>query len=128
MTNTTINITPILEGIISLVIATLSMVVIPKIKVWLDTKLVWLNTKLTASQMEVVKIMIKSFVSAAEQIYINTSKSGVSKKKYVMDMAKAKLAELGYTIDEKEIEAYLEQAVREMNKTANFTYRPEISE
>lgn len=121
MTNTTINITPILEGIISLVIATLSMVVIPKIRVWLDTKL-------TASQMEVVKIMIKSFVSAAEQIYINTSKSGVSKKKYVMDMAKAKLAELGYTIDEKEIEAYLEQAVREMNKTAGFTYRPEISE
>ena len=81
---------------------------IPKFKAWL-------NTKLTASQIEVVKTIIKALVDAAEQIYTNTNKSGTSKKKYVMEMAKTKLAELGYSVDDKEIEAYLEQAVREMN-------------
>ena len=112
MTNTNINtvdLTPILEGVISLVVAIFSIIVIPKFKAWF-------NTKLTASQIEVVKTIIKALVDAAEQIYTNTNKSGTSKKKYVMEMAKAKLAELGYSVDDKEIEAYLEQAVREMNK------------
>lgn len=121
MTNNTVDLTPILEGVISLVVAIFSIIVIPKFKAWL-------NTKLTASQIEVVKTIIKALVDAAEQIYTNTNKSGTSKKKYVMELAKTKLAELRYAIDEKEIEAYLEQAVREMNKTADFTYRPEISE
>ena len=112
MTNTNINtvdLTPILEGVISLVVAIFSIIVIPKFKAWL-------NTKLTASQIEVVKTIIKALVDAAEQIYTNTNKSGTSKKKYVMELAKTKLAELGYSIDDKEIEAYLEQAVRDMNK------------
>lgn len=115
MTNTNINavdLTPVLEGIISLVIAVFSIIVIPKFKAWL-------NTKLTASQIEVIKTIIKALVNAAEQIYANTSKSGISKKKYVMDMAKTKLAELGYSINDKEIEAYLEQAVRDMNTNDN---------
>jgi hypothetical protein len=112
MTNTNINtvdLTPVLESVISLVIAIFSIIVIPKFKAWL-------NTKLTASQIEVVKTIIKALVDAAEQIYANTSKSGISKKKYVMELAKTKLAELGYSFDDKEIEAYLEQAVRDMNK------------
>lgn len=108
MTNTTIDLTPVLEGIISLVIAIFSIIIIPKFRAWL-------GTKLTASEIEVVKVIIKTLVNAAEQIYANTSKSGISKKKYVLDMAKTKLAELGYTINDKEIEAYLEQAVRDMN-------------
>lgn len=112
MTNTNINtvdLTPVLESVISLVVAIFSIIVIPKFKAWL-------NTKLTASQIEVVKTIIKALVDAAEQIYANTSKSGISKKKYVMELAKTKLAELGYSFDDKEIEAYLEQAVRDMNK------------
>lgn len=112
MTNTNINtvdLTPVLESVISLVVAIFSIIVIPKFKAWL-------NTKLTASQIEVVKTIIKALVDAAEQIYANTSKSGISKKKYVMELAKTKLAELGYSINDKEIEVYLEQAVRDMNK------------
>lgn len=129
MTNVnTIDLTPVLESIISLVITVFSIIVIPKFRAWLNAKLAVINTKLTASQIEVIKTIIKALVDAAEQIYTNTNKSGTSKKKYVMELAKTKLAELGYAIDEKEIEAYLEQAVREMNKTADFTYRPEISE
>lgn len=122
MTNTNINtidLTPILEGIISLVIMVFSIIVIPKFRAWL-------NTKLTASQIEVIKTIIKALVNAAEQIYANTSKSGISKKKYVMDMAKTKLAELGYSINDKEIEAYLEQAVRDMNKDKDADVKAEM--
>lgn len=122
MTNTNINtvdLTPVLEGVISLVVAIFSIIVIPKFKAWL-------NTKLTASQIEVVKTIIKALVNAAEQIYANTSKSGISKKKYVMDMAKTKLAELGYSINDKEVEAYLEQAVRDMNKDKDTDVKAEM--
>ena len=122
MTNTNINtvdLTPILEGVISLVVAIFSIIVIPKFKAWL-------NTKLTASQIEVVKTIIKALVDAAEQIYMNTNKSGTSKKKYVMELAKTKLAELGYSIDDKEIEAYLEQAVRDMNKDKDVDVKAEM--
>lgn len=122
MTNTNINtvdLTPILEGVISLVVAIFSIIVIPKFKTWL-------NTKLTASQIEVVKTIIKALVDAAEQIYANTSKSGISKKKYVMELAKTKLAELGYNFDDKEIEAYLEQAVRDMNKDKDADVKAEM--
>lgn len=108
MTNT-IDLTPIIKCVISFIITVFTIVIYPKFRAWVDTKL-------TVNQIEVVKIVIKSFVDAAEQIYTNTNKSGASKKKYVMEMAKAKLAELGYSVDDKEIEAYLEQAVREMNK------------
>lgn len=122
MTNTNINtvdLTPILEGVISLVVAIFSIIVIPKFKAWL-------NTKLTASQIEVVKTIIKALVDAAEQIYTNTNKSGTSKKKYVMELAKTKLAELGYSINDKEIEAYLEQAVRDMNKDKDADVKAEM--
>ena len=122
MTNTNINtvdLTPILEGVISLVVAIFSIIVIPKFKAWL-------NTKLTASQIEVVKTIIKALVDAAEQIYANTIKSGISKKKYVMELAKIKLAELGYSFDDKEIEAYLEQAVRDMNKDKDADVKAEM--
>ena len=122
MTNTNINtvdLTPVLECVISLVVAIFSIIVIPKFKAWL-------NTKLTASQIEVVKTIIKALVDAAEQIYTNTNKSGTSKKKYVMELAKTKLAELGYSIDDKEIEAYLEQAVRDMNKDKDVDVKAEM--
>lgn len=122
MTNTNINtvdLTPILESVISLVVAIFSIIVIPKFKAWL-------NTKLTASQIEVVKTIIRALVDAAEQIYTNTNKSGASKKKYVMELAKTKLAELGYSIDDKEIEAYLEQAVRDMNKDKDADVKAEM--
>lgn len=122
MTNTNINtvdLTPVLEAVISLVVAIFSIIVIPKFKAWL-------NTKLTASQIEVVKTIIKALVDAAEQIYTNTNKSGTSKKKYVMELAKTKLAELGYSIDDKEIEAYLEQAVKDMNKDKDADVKAEM--
>ena len=43
-----------------------------------------------------------------------------------MELAKIKLAELGYSINDKEIEAYLEQAVRDMNKDKDADVKAEM--
>lgn len=120
---TNVNITPILEGVISLVVAILSIVVIPKIKIWL-------NNKLTSSQIETIKIIVKAAVEAAEQIYANSSKSGASKKQFVLEYVQKKLGELGLSVDIKEIEIYLEQAVLELKKNQfEYTdYKAEVSE
>ena len=105
-----IDITPIVEGIIGLVVAIISAIIIPKIRVWV-------NNNLTVKQIDIIKIIVQSAVQAAEQIYAKSEKAGSSKKKYVMEYAKKKLAEIGLTIDEKEIEVYLEQAVLELKES-----------
>ena len=66
---------------------------------------------------EIAKIIIQSAVSAAEQIYARSEKAGSSKKKYVLEYAKSKLAEIGLTINDKELEVYLEQAVLELKES-----------
>ena len=105
-----IDITPIVEGIIGLVVAIISAIIIPKIRVWV-------NNNLTVKQIDIIKIIVQSAVSAAEQIYAQSEKAGSSKKKFVMEYAKSKLAEIGLAIDEKEIEVYLEQAVLELKES-----------
>ena len=105
-----IDITPIVKGIIGLVVAIISAIIIPKIQVWV-------NNNLTVKQIDIIKIIVQSAVQAAEQIYAQSEKAGSSKKKYVMEYAKNKLAEIGLTIDEKEIEVYLEQAVLELKES-----------
>ena len=107
---TNIDITPIIETVIGLIITIISVIVIPKFKIWI-------NNNLSEKQIEIAKIIIQSCVQAAEQIYAQSEKAGSSKKKYVMEYAKKKLAEIGLTIDEKEIEVYLEQAVLELKES-----------
>ena len=109
MENTNIiDITPIIQAVITLIISILSIIVFPRIKTWL-------NNNLTSEQIDIVKIIVQSAVQAAEQIYANSEKSGSSKKKFVLEYAKNKLAEIGFTISDSEIEIYLEQAVLELN-------------
>lgn len=107
---TNIDITPIIETVIGLIITIVSVIVIPKFKVWI-------SNNLSEKQINIAKIVIQSCVQAAEQIYANSEKAGISKKRYVMEYAKNKLAEIGLTIDEKEIEVYLEQAVLELKES-----------
>ena len=107
---TDINITPIIETVIGLIITIVSVIVIPKFKIWI-------NNNLSEKQIEIAKIIIQSCVQAAEQIYAKSEKAGSSKKRYVMEYVKNKLAEIGLTIDEKEIEVYLEQAVLELKES-----------
>ena len=104
------NITPILESLITLIITIFSVFVIPKLHIWI-------NNKLSEKQIEIAKVVISSCVQAAEQIYANSEKAGSSKKKYVMEYAKSKLAEIGLTINDKELEVYLEQAVLELKES-----------
>ena len=105
-----IDITPIVKGIIGLVVAIISAIIIPKIRVWV-------NNNLTVKQIDIIKIIVQSAVSAAEQIYAKSEKAGSSKKKFVMEYAKSKLAEIGLTINDKELEVYLEQAVLELKES-----------
>ena len=105
-----IDITPIVKGVIGLVVAIISAIIIPKIRVWV-------NNNLTVKQIDIIKIIVQSAVSAAEQIYAKSEKAGSSKKKFVMEYAKSKLAEIGLTINEKELEVYLEQAVLELKES-----------
>ena len=107
---TTIDITPIIELIISLIIAIASAIIFPKVQLWI-------NNNLSEKQINIAKIVIQSCVQAAEQIYANSEKAGSSKKKFVMEYAKSKLAEIGLTINEKELEVYLEQAVLELKES-----------
>ena len=104
------NITPILESLITLIITIFSVFVIPKLHIWI-------NNKLSEKQIEIAKVVISSCVQAAEQIYAKSEKAGSSKKKYVMEYAKNKLAEIGLTLNEKELEVYLEQAVLELKES-----------
>ena len=106
---TTIDITTIIELALGIIIAIPVVIIVPKIKAWA-------SCKLSARQIEIAKIIIKSAVSAAEQIYMNSEKSGASKKKYVMEYAKNKLESIGFTFDTSEIEVYLEQAVLELKE------------
>ena len=105
-----IDITQIIEAIIGLVIAIISAIIFPKIQLWV-------NNSLSKKQIEIVKVIVSSCVQAAEQIYAQSEKAGSSKKRYVMEYVKTKLAEIGLTIDEKEIEVYLEQAVLELKES-----------
>ena len=107
---TNIDITPIIEAVIGLIITVVSVIVIPKFKVWI-------NNNLSEKHIEIAKIIIQSAVQAAEQIYANSEKAGSSKKKFVMEYAKSKLAEIGLTINDKELEVYLEQAVLELKES-----------
>ena len=106
----TIDITTIIELALGIIIAIPMVIIAPKIKAWAACKL-------SARQIEIAKIIISSCVQAAEQIYINSEKSGASKKKYVMEYAKNKLESIGFTFDTSEIEVYLEQAVLELKES-----------
>ena len=106
----TIDITTIIELALGIIIAIPMVIIAPKIKAWAACKL-------SAKQIEIAKIIISSCVQAAEQIYINSEKSGASKKKYVMEHAKNKLESIGFTFDTSEIEVYLEQAVLELKES-----------
>lgn len=106
----TIDITAIVELALGIIIAIPAVIIVPKIKAWAACKL-------SAKQIEIAKIIISSCVQAAEQIYINSEKSGASKKKYVMEYAKNKLESIGFTFDTSEIEVYLEQAVLELKES-----------
>lgn len=93
------DITKIVEAVITLLCAVITCIVIPLIK-----------SKTTLSQRQELIEWVKIAVTAAEQLYRGSGR-GAEKKKYVLEW----LAQRNVKVDEAEIDAMIESAVHEMN-------------
>jgi uncharacterized membrane protein YraQ (UPF0718 family) len=89
------DLTAILEVIITLVVATITGVLVPYIK-----------SKTTAEQQTVLTALVKAAVTAAEQIYTGSGR-GQEKKAYVL----AWLADRGITVDADKLDVLVESEV-----------------
>ena len=100
--NTTIDLTPIILSVITLIFGLLMRYVIPAAK-----------EKLNGNQMEMLRIAVKTAVYAAEQLY--GSKQGQEKLKYVIDL----LYQQGYVVDKDKVadstRALIETMVKELS-------------
>ena len=94
-----IDITPIINAVISLVAALVMVCFIP-----------WLRANTTEEQRKDLLAWVKIAVAAAEQIYEGPGR-GAEKKQYVLDF----LAEQGFTVDDSAVDAAIEAAVGYLN-------------
>lgn len=83
-----IDITPIVEALIGLLAALITMKLIP-----------WLKLRMNAQQQELLQATTRTLVYAAEQIY--GAGTGAKKLEYVQ----SQLAERGYAVDIAQVEA-----------------------
>ena len=90
-----IDLTPIMEAIIALVVAVITAFVIP-----------WLKGKIDTDKLEQIKLWVTVAVEAAEQLYNGTGR-GEEKKAYVVKF----LQEKGFTIDPDSLDKLIEAAV-----------------
>jgi hypothetical protein len=90
-----IDLTPIMEAIIALVVAVITAFVIP-----------WLKGKIDADKLEQIKLWVTVAAEAAEQLYNGTGR-GEEKKAYVVKF----LQEKGFTIDPDSLDKLIEAAV-----------------
>lgn len=90
-----IDLTPIMEAIIALVVAVITAFVIP-----------WLKGKIDADKLEQIKLWVTVAVEAAEQLYNGTGR-GEEKKAYVVKF----LQEKGFTLDPGSLDKLIEAAV-----------------
>ena len=93
-----INITPILNALIALVLSVVSAFLIP-----------WIKQKLGEGNMTEFLRWVEIGVSAAEQLYYSTD--GEKKKAYVLNF----LAEKGFDVDEQDLDAAIEAAVKKLH-------------
>lgn len=93
-----IDLTPIVESIITLAVALVTAFLIPFIK-----------SKISAEKYAEIQVWVKAAVEAAEMIYVGTGR-GLEKKQYVLEF----LAKKGYKLDTESVEALIEAAVLEI--------------
>ena len=93
-----IDLTPVIEALITLISALITLFVIPKLTQYL-------REKLTAEQMTALKQWVKIAVTAAEQLY--GSKTGQQKKEYVVSFLLSK----GIVFDVDVVTALIESEV-----------------
>lgn len=90
-----IDLTPIMEAIIALVVAVITAFVVP-----------WLKGKIDADKLEQIKLWVTVAAEAAEQLYNGTGR-GEEKKAYVVKF----LQEKGFTLDPDSLDKLIEAAV-----------------
>lgn len=95
-----IDITPILQAFVALVVVVISIFVLPYFK-----------SITTAEQRAEIQAWVKIAVAAAEQIYKGSGR-GEEKKQYVLEW----LYGHGLTVDESQLEGMIEAAVYELGK------------
>lgn len=91
----TIDLTPLVQAIISLAVVIITSFLIPFIK-----------SKVDKDKLEKIQTWVTVAVEAAEQIYVGSGK-GAEKKKYVLEFLKSK----GFTLDMDSIDNLIEAAV-----------------
>lgn len=94
-----IDITPVINAVIALLAAGVSVFLIP-----------WIKSKTTDAQRKELLEWVKIGVAAAEQLYKGQGR-GEEKKKYVLEF----LASMGFTVDEEAVNAAIEAAVNQLN-------------
>lgn len=94
------NITPVLEALLALAAAVITVFVVPYIK-----------SRTTAEQQANINKWTQTAVAAAEQIFSGTG-MGEKKKAYVLEFLKQK----GITVDEAALDAMIEAAVYALKK------------
>lgn len=99
--------TMIIEAAITLIVTIVTVVVVPKVKTYLESKIDEQTLKDVLTWVEIA-------VKAAEQIY-KESGMGEKKKAYV----KKFLNNLGIDYDDKEIDAFIESKVLDLNEEKN---------
>lgn len=97
----------ILTLIISLIGVILTYFVVP-----------WLRSKTNTQQLDTIKLWINIAVAAAEQMKA-VGLLQIDKKEYVLKFVRDK----GITITDQELDALIEAAVFELNKTKNLLFK-----
>ena len=90
-----IDLTPVMEAVIALIVAVITAFVIP-----------WLKGKISADKLEQIKLWVTVAVEAAEQLYKGSGR-GEEKKAYVVQF----LQEKGFTPDPDSLDKLIEAAV-----------------
>lgn len=90
-----IDLTPVMEAVIALIVAVITAFVIP-----------WLKGKISADKLEEIELWVTVAVEAAEQLYKGSGR-GEEKKAYVVQF----LQEKGFTLDPDSLDKLIEAAV-----------------
>lgn len=102
-----VDITPIAEALLALIISIIAVVVLPRVKTWLDART-------TKADRENIMNLVKVAVNAAEQLYQSQTgeKLGAKRKEYVMNLLAAQNLNIDYDL----LEAMVEDEVRKLNE------------
>ena len=107
--NTSIDITPIVEAVITLVAAVITVFIIP-----------WIKSKVSASKWNNLCSYAETFVKCAEMTFKGTG-LGKDKKKWVTEKLTELANEQGLKFSPEAIEAAIEAAVKAMKDSTDHT-------